>query len=193
MARRVPKEEAATIGQVEDAIVSLSDGELRRLDTCARHLIVGLGSAAKGRSHEDLRQEAILAVLNDTRRWDPTKVDFVRFLCWAMKSIASAWRGKSDRSDGSEILCAGQTSQTTGSDPLSRERDSRTSAEDAVIAKDQVEAFERHFEADPLVSEVLAGMFLGLSGPEVMELSGATENEYRAAVRRLRREAKRRG
>jgi len=145
-----------------------------------------------GRNDEDLLQEALASVCsdNDGRRWNPSKVDFIGFLRDAMKSIASNWRAKVSRSGAQEISGNGWHSDTNPS-PLALAKSTEADPERQARAADLLRKIEDEFSSDETVQQVIAGLEMGLTGPEVMEIAEISENEYRAAVKRLRRGAKR--
>src|SRR5262245_33912637 len=90
-ARRVPLEKAATPAEITAAINGLSEAELVRLRQYAYARVRLLGRKAGTESGDDLLQAAIADLLEDKRRWDKAKVDFMGFLFGAMKSISSNW------------------------------------------------------------------------------------------------------
>jgi DNA-directed RNA polymerase specialized sigma24 family protein len=191
MARRVPKEDAATLDQVEEAIVALSAADLVRLNRYARLLAQGLGQAAKGRDHEDLLQEALTSVCSDDgRRWNPAKVDFVGFLKGAIKSISSNWRSKYARSGGGEIAYDDRPNDESPS-PLAQAAAANPDPEQQAISENLLHRIEAEFASDEHVKHVIAGLEAGMTGPEVMEIVGMDENALRAATKRLRRGATR--
>lgn len=191
MAQRVSKDDAATLDQVEEAIRALSALDLSRITSYARHLAFGLGQAAQGRDLEDLLQEAMTSVLSDDgRRWNPTKVDFVGFLRGAMKSISSNWRTKYARTGGGERTYDDRPAEVSPS-PLACAASMNPGPEQQVISSNLLERIETEFESDEHVKHVIAGLEAGMTGPEVIDLVGINENQYRAAMKRLRRGANR--
>jgi hypothetical protein len=127
---------------------------------------------------------------DDGRRWNPTKVDFVGFLRGAMKSISSNWRTKYARTGGGEITYDDRPTEVSPS-PLARAASTNPGPEQQVITSNLLERIESDFESDEHVKHVIAGLEAGMTGPEVIDLVGINENEYRAAMKRLRRGANR--
>lgn len=78
-AKRVPTEEAATLPEIGATIEALSDADFQRLLSFARRRIWLIGPKAEGKTGDDLLQEAIQDLFNDTRRWNKTKVGFLQF------------------------------------------------------------------------------------------------------------------
>ena len=89
--RRVSEEAAATPADIRVAIEALTSADWTRLRNYASNRIHILGPKTDGRNREDLLQITLELLLDDTRRWDRTKVEFVPFMIWAMKSISSNW------------------------------------------------------------------------------------------------------
>ena len=83
--------------EVDRAIEALTLQSWLRLQQFADFRVLGLGRAARGRTGEDLLEEALLRTLigaEDTqkgRHWNKD-VDFVRHLTGAMQSISSCWK-----------------------------------------------------------------------------------------------------
>lgn len=84
-----PGEAVASPDEVRAALRSLSEPDHRRLAKAARLFMrfhpVLAGECEAG----DLVQMAVLAALQGTRKWPKNRVDFVKFLAEAMRSIAS--------------------------------------------------------------------------------------------------------
>ena len=89
--RRVSEKVAATADDIRAAIEALTLADWARLRNYAANRILKLGPKADDRSNEDLLQIALELLLDDTRRWDRTKVEFLPFMIGAMKSVSSNW------------------------------------------------------------------------------------------------------
>ena len=88
---RVSEEVAATPDEIKAAIEALIPADWTRLKSYAANRIRKLGSKADNRSADELLQIALELLLDDTRRWDRTKVDFMPFMIGAIRSISSNW------------------------------------------------------------------------------------------------------
>src|SRR5438105_3003027 len=87
--RRVPEEAAATPADIASAIKALTPADRARLNRYAAYRIRTIGPKPDGRTADDLLQTALFDLLEGTRRWNRDKVEFVKFMIWAMKSISS--------------------------------------------------------------------------------------------------------
>jgi hypothetical protein len=92
--RRVPEEQAATPDEIREAVDSLSKADWYRLRKFAEYYIFLLSDKAGDRGGSDLLNEAFKRLLERSRKWDKTKVDFMGFLFGAMESIADSWQRK---------------------------------------------------------------------------------------------------
>src|SRR4051794_25338131 len=97
--RRVVPEKAASPVEIAAAIESLTAADFLRLGQYARRRIRILGPKAGDRMGDDLLQTAVQDLLEDTRRWDKSKVGLMGFLFGAMKSISSNWAKTYDPDD----------------------------------------------------------------------------------------------
>lgn len=166
--------------EVEAAIKGLSDEDMLRLEKAARYFAKGLGRQSHGRDYQDLLQEGLTSLLEGRRAWDG-EIDFSDLLHGVIKSIAWAWRTKSSRREGDLTLSW---------DDLSLESDLKSDADtmDKFINDRQiVEQLESHFSKDRVVLEIMGGWQAGMKGPEIREALDLTEDQYRASVRRMRR------
>ncbi len=59
--------------------------------------------------------------------------------------------------------------------------------EGQLIEKEAIEALEAAVSDDPIASEVLSALQLGLKGQELKETLGITEEQLRAAMRKIDR------
>ncbi|MCB1058132.1 MAG: hypothetical protein KDD11_21745 [Acidobacteria bacterium] len=185
MAKSDKAHESAGPDEVTEAIASLTSEELLALRLKARYYAKGLGRLRRGRDEQDLIQEAMLRTLDGDRKWQPAKVTFVQHLYGAIKSIAYAWRTKSERGDAAEV----PDSDHARSSELTVETFGSSSGNPvtALEVREDLNRIHEYFREDRDVVEILAGWEEGMGGPEIQELAEISENEYRAAVRRLRR------
>lgn len=131
---------------------------------------MGLGPRAAGSEWQDLLQEAVLRTLDGTRKW-PRDVPFRLFLMQTMRSIAHSWMksGSSERSPLPENL-------SQGADFAQQ-----------VLIDSQLDEFRMQLGSDQDAIQVLNCLSKDMKGPEIMTQLGITEHQYRAAVRRIRR------
>src|SRR5258708_2938111 len=78
------------------AIESLSEAERFKLNRYADNRIARLGIHAGCSTGKDLLQEALFALWEQRRHWQPDRVDLVGQLIGSMRSIADGWRRKGE-------------------------------------------------------------------------------------------------
>jgi DNA-directed RNA polymerase specialized sigma24 family protein len=150
------------------AIKSLSDGEKAALLKVAK---VYARTRLTRYGHEDLLQEAIVRVLEGTRRW-PTGVPFMAFMCGTMRGIAWDWRGESQ-------------------DGASDENELAILEEGNAIARIDAQKLLTLFADDPVAQKLIVGMMEGARGEDLWESSGLTRTEYESKRRKIRRRIER--
>jgi hypothetical protein len=173
-------------GRVEQAIQELSNADLHRLEAFAVWRMRGLGRRADGRTHEDLLGEALCAALEGRRVWIECNTDFVGFLVGAMRSISDNWgrRYKPEREawgtpeEAEAVFVGARTVAFIAREPVQESR---------LIAQQWSEAVARLFDADPVARRIVRRLLDGEDLRDVREDAGLEWNEYRAAVRRVRR------
>lgn len=84
-----PGEPFASTDEVRDALRGLSEPEYRRLDKAAKLFMRFHPVLAREYEAGDLLQMAVLAALHGARKWPKDRVNFVKFIAEAMRSIAS--------------------------------------------------------------------------------------------------------
>ncbi len=186
--RRVPTEQAATPDEVREAIGALTQADLLRLESFAYWRIRGLGRRSGGRTHKDLINDAICVTLDGTRRWNKSKVDFVKYLIGTMSSISDNWR-KRYRSD-EPILASdlGHDDESgVATDVLERAQSDAPSPEDRLVMKEHADAIRRLFEGDALVTLIICEIEEGSRLQEIRERYAIDTNDFNAALKRLRR------
>ena len=140
-------------------------------------------------------------MLDGTRRWYPEKVDPVKYWYDAMKSISSAWAGQHDRNRASLKYADVEADLVTVDDegntrsPFDAFEAGTSNPEDAMIESeaddeqslaDQIEAA---FLDDEQASLILMALEDDWDGTKIRKDLELTENQYRAAVRRIKRRA----
>jgi hypothetical protein len=185
--RQIPKENAATLEEIHQAIEALRPVDLLRLEKFARWRISGLGRASQGRNHEDFLNEALNATPAGSRRWN-TSLPFVWHLLGVIRSLSSHWE---ERFDADEALLEAEVISTTSKgeeyNPYQNAPSTGPDGERIMAAKQEVEAIERLFANDPLALEIRGGWRAQMTGLEIQEVLNITRTEYETAVRRMRR------
>jgi CheY-like chemotaxis protein len=178
--------------EVDRAIKALSSSELLRLQQFADYRVRGLGRAARGRTGEDLLQEAELKTLigaeatGKGRHWNKN-VDFVWHLTRAMQSISNGWKRQFKEKEAylmSDLLIHDAEGQEHS--PLDNKASGHTAADQRLIEKDEEDRVLTIFKDDPEATQVLQGLLDGLKKNEIKSKYGLDEKQYAAAVKRIR-------
>ena len=181
----------ATREEVDQAIQRLTDVQLLRLKKFADWRIRGLGRASLRRDGEDLLGEALTSTVAGAdgsaggRRWNK-RVDFVKHLTEAMRSISDHWREQFDEREArveSEVIVVNPNGEERS--PMAQVQSERPTADRILLAKEEVANIFKLFEKDDDAILVLEGWVEGMTGPEIIEL-GLTPQQYEAAVKRIR-------
>lgn len=177
---------------VAQAIESLTAAELLRLQKFADWRVRGLGRATRGRTGEDLLGEALLSTLigaertHEGRHWN-RRVDFVRHLTGAMQSISTGWKNKFDDHEAylaSELISYDTQGQELS--PLDSVASEEPTADQCLVSQEESERILKEFEDSPEAAQVLRALAQGKRKNHIMQECGLTENQYKAAVRRIR-------
>ena len=189
--KAVPAEQIATREEIDQAIERLTEAELVRLQKFAAWRIRGLGRGALRREGDDLLSEALTATIagaegsDSGRRWNK-KVDFIKHLLEAMRSISHHWKEQFDEQEArleSEILVITPEGEETTL--MAQVETGQPDPERILLAKEEVGQILKMFEEDDEAILVLEGWVEGMTGPEIVDL-GLTPKQYEAAVKRIR-------
>ena len=187
----------ASRADIDQAVAGLSLPDQRRLDKAAQYFCRGLGRKARERTWEDLMSEAYLSILKgasgtgEGRRWPKGEVTFIAFLWKSMQSIASHWAEAWDENEAmleSDILVVMDDGELQS--PLSNVVSPTPSQERSLMAKEQLEAALRLFMHDEEASLIIEAWGLGMSGPEIQEQFGLSEERFEAGRKRIRYQVK---
>lgn len=185
----------ATRADIDAAIEELSPEDERRLERAARYHIKGLGRFARGRSADELLQEATTAMYigaDDAkvgRHWPKNQVPFVRFLDQTMRSIASHWLEAAEREvlDSETVV---ETEQGETVSLLSQTPHPAPLPDRELIAKEEVRKILELFDGDSEAWVILEAWKLGMKGPEIIEEYGLSKSAFEAACKRVRYKVK---
>jgi DNA-directed RNA polymerase specialized sigma24 family protein len=175
-----------TPAQVALALNIISRMDFLRLKAIARLHARGLPPDV---SWDDLLQEAFTRAMVGSRR-KPQGVAMVAFLAGIMRSLrAEHWRrargGPGSREtlriDHQDLSRAGELG-----DPAS-------DLEQALLAREQIEAIERLFAGDPVALGILAGLAEGHSAAQIRSAMGISKTDYDSGRKRMRRTLLREG
>jgi hypothetical protein len=200
--RRLLKEVAATPDEIAAAIEALTAAELGRLKRFAENRIWKLGPKAGEKTPDDLFQIAVDSVLDDTRRWDRTKVDLFGFLREAMRSISSNW-AKTYSEEETPVLEADlRKTNEEGRiySPLDVMSDGRADPEARLVAEEKrrsgqeiLKQIEHMFKGDQEAQMMLTAIDDGSDPAGIRELWSWSQNDYNTIIRRIRRALDRAG
>jgi CheY-like chemotaxis protein len=179
--------------EVVRAVRTLTVPEQLRLQQIAKLWVRGIGRAAGGRDWQDLFQEAMFRTLlgaADTkkgRHWNK-KVDLVRHLAEAMRSIANSWKRQFGQEENTFLSSELQTCDSEGEEysPLDNVASAHMLADDRLIESAEEDRILATLRDDTDASRVLEGWMDGLKKSEILLNYGFDEKRYAAVVRRMR-------
>jgi DNA-directed RNA polymerase specialized sigma24 family protein len=175
-----------TPAQVALALNIISRMDFLRLKAIARLHARGLPPDV---SWDDLLQEAFTRAMTGSRR-KPQGVPMVAFLAGIMRSLrAEHWRrARGGPADG--------TLRIDHQRDLSRAaelRDPGSDLEQALLAREQIEAVERLFDGDSVALGIIAGLAEGRSAAQIRSVLKISKTVYDSARKRIRRALLREG
>ena len=187
--RRVSPERAASPTEIASAIDALSVADFVRLGRYAARRVRILGPKAVDRTGDDLLQTAVQDLLEDTRRWNKTKVSFMGFLFGAMKSISSNW-AKAYRLDETPVLetdLLRKDKEGKVVSPLAGYAIEQRNSEERLADMQTLLQVEDLFKDDQQAQMILTASQDGYDPAGVRELWELSQNDYNTIVRRIRR------
>lgn len=189
--RRIPAEKAASIDEINDAIIALTAEDLKRLEKYARWRIKGLGRKKMDRDWEVLLHEAVAAFCSDTRRWVKENIDFVKAMTEAMRSISDNWRRTYDEDEPrleADLITTSISGQE--SNPLSRVAAPNWDKQNELEAQKDIEIIENLVSERALASLIVAGWKDKMSGAEIKSELEISQADYDKEVKWIRRTAR---
>jgi DNA-directed RNA polymerase specialized sigma24 family protein len=185
---KVDEKEAASLDEISQAVAGLTAAELRKLQKFARFRMAALRGLSRGRDYEDLVEEAMAATLDGRRIWRKGSVKFVNHLMAVMRSTSDNWVTREDQREMVEAeLYGASQDENEADDLLGAVKPTTAGQETQLIEKEALEALEASISEDPIAREVLSALQLGLKGQELKETLGITEDQLRAATRKIDR------
>ena len=200
--RRVSEEVAGTSDEIKAAIEALTPADWASLKSYTANRIRKLGPKADSRSADELLQIALELLLDDTRRWDPTKVDFRGFMIGAIRSISSNWaRGYKPEKALALTLDVEKTNKDGETfRPMDYIEDDGLNPEQRVVDEQKREAdasqlkmIDQLFKNDEQAQMVIEAWGDNYDPPGVRSLWNLSQKEYDTIVRRIRRTVSRAG
>jgi hypothetical protein len=185
-------EKIATIEEIDLAIEKLTPAEWAKLHAFARNRARMMALRGCTFIGEDLLGQAVVALLDERRRWNPKKVNFVGVLMGAIKSIASNYLAATE--DGNFALPVSQVSLVaengdTTSTAMETPTDRRPNSEQIVVVSNLLAEVYYSFRDDPEALVIMDGWRDRMTGPEIIEALGIDRNAYETIVRRIRRKS----
>lgn len=191
---------SATPQDIAAAINALTPANVQRLRRVAQYWLYVLQHYGGCRETvDDLLQNAIIKVLDGTRNWDKSKVDFVGLVAGTIQSDASHALERYSRgevrmepvleTDLVRVTEEGEDCDAfdnIASDPRTPEAD-LIEQEDKQARADIVGQLHAQFENDKQASEILRHRLDGLKGPEIQKRMGLSKKEYATVDQRIRR------
>jgi len=182
---KADEKEAASPDEISQAIA-----DLRKLQKFGRFRIAALGRLSRGRDYEDLLEEAMVATLDGRRAWRRNSVTFVNHLMAVMRSTSDNWGTKEDRREVMEVeLHGADQDEDEADDLLGAIKPTTAGQERQLIEKEALEALEASIPDDPIAREVLSALQLGFKGQDLKDTLKITEDQLRAAMRKIDRRA----
>ena len=182
--RQIPQltdERILTPAQVALALNIISRMDFLRLKAIARLHARGLPPDV---GWDDLLQEAFTRAMVGSRR-KPQGVAMVAFLAGIMRSLrAEHWRRARGGPRSHETLRIDHQRDVSRAVEL---RDPESDLEQALLAREQIEAIERLFAGDSAALGILAGLAEGRSAAQIRADMGLSKTVYDSARRRIRR------
>lgn len=141
-------------------------------------------------SWDDLLQEAFTRAIVGSRR-KPQNVPMVTFLAGIMRSLrAEHWRRVRGGPASRETLRIDHQRDLSRAAEL---RDPASDLEQALLAREQIEAIERLFAGDSVALGILAGLAEGRSAAQIRAAMSISKTDYDSARKRMRRTLLREG
>jgi hypothetical protein len=185
-------EKIATIEEIALAIEKLTHAEWAKLHAFARNRARMMALRGSTFIAEDLLSQALVALLDERRRWNPKKVNFVGLLMGAIKSIASNYRAATQGGNfalpASQVSSAPQNRDKT-STAIETHTDSRPNPEQIVVVSNMLSEVYYSLRDDPEAIVVMDGWRDRMTGPEIIEALEIDRKAYETIVRRIRRKA----
>jgi DNA-directed RNA polymerase specialized sigma24 family protein len=175
-----------TPAQVALALNIISRMDFLRLKAIARLHARGLPPDV---SWDDLLQEAFTRAMTGSRR-KPQGVPMVAFLAGIMRSLrAEHWR----RARGGPAAATLRIDHQRDLSRAAELRDPGSDLEQAMLAREQIEAIERLFDGDSVALGIIAGLAEGRSAAQIRSGLQISKTVYDSARKRIRRALLREG
>jgi hypothetical protein len=176
MASQSPSFGDDRVSRIWRAIEWLSEREIAVLLRFARYRLRALGVLADQSEGREVLHDAAVSLASGARHW-PEGIDFFIVLRETIRSLTDARRAR--RSP--------ETSLSTVSDGSAMAGVTTHDPERIALARDELRRVYSLFADDVRAQQVLEGLSVGLTGPEVQRAYQLTVQEFNATVRRIDR------
>ncbi len=187
--RQIPLDKAASFDEITDAINSLTPVDLKKLEKFARWRVKGLGNKNTGRNWEDLFHETIKSFCSeDGRRWNKEKVDFVKALTEAMRSISDRWK-QSFNKDEPQFEADLITTSASGkeSNSFANATTQNWNTQSNLEVNEKLAAIDRLVAKRELSGLIIMGMKDKMTGPEIRKDLDLSQKQYETEMTWIRR------
>jgi hypothetical protein len=186
--RRIPIENAASIDEINAAIESLTSAQLKRLERNARWRVKGLGRKKAGRNWEELLQETVTSFCSGTRRWNKEKIDFMRAMTEAIRSISNNWGRTFDEDEPFlETELVTTSSEGVESKPFSNVVAANWNVQKEMETKKELEIIENLLSKRELAALIIMGWKDKMTGTEIQIDLEISKTQYETEVTWIRR------
>lgn len=191
----VPAAHTASLEEVRAAISALTPTDIQRLVRFADFQLLkvpGTGGPSQG---FELVNEAFERLLQESRTWNQSKVDFMGLLYGAIRSLADNWKRRmASPVDGAVPFSALQKKNDDGEvyDPALEFRAPIPDPAQMTMYRDTLEHIDAMFADDDDARTVLDGLKEGMTPSQIRDC-GFSKEEYNAIIIRIRRRLKRAG
>lgn len=176
-------DEYASPEEVTEAIRTLTDADHQKLMVIARYWHrQRYGPLEQRVEPEEILFEAITITLNCDRRWRKEKVSIVKHLDRVMESLSGHILEKRMAEARAKDEMESQMERTEH-----EQRYLRSSVEDQVVARQQMEMIQALFADDDVALQVLCGRAVEKTAAEIREELGLSKTEYATVTRRILR------
>lgn len=193
-----PGETLASPDEVRDAVRNLSDPAERRLMKAAKLFMRFRPQLAGHFEPRDLLHMAVLAALAGDRKWRKTRVDFVKFLAEAMRSIAFNEARKLKGGDQPHLVSEQELqipgSEGRGHSPLENIADPSPGPEDQLVNKEKearnqtkLALVKAQLADDPELAQMFELQRQDVSKRDIRQKLGMTDTQFWSADRKLAR------
>ena len=178
----------ATQEEIEEALGALTPAQIVQLKKSSQFRHRSLGPRGAGRNEDDLLSDAVIAILGGRRKWFRENCTFMALLQNVMRSLASHIRDGKAIDAFDEISPNPENEQDNADDFLEQiPTQGHVDPEQLLLARDLDKQIRERFADDVVVILIYESLQVKMKPATIRLALEITENEYHAAVKRLRR------